>query len=150
MTQRPSLDEYFLEIASVVGKRATCRRHRVGSVIVLDKRIIATGYNGAPSGMDHCLDVGCIRDERGIPSGTQAQICKSVHSEQNAIIQAAVHGVSIAGGTLYCTHQPCILCTKMLINSGIKRVVFGEAYPDEDAIELFNECGIEYELLEVK
>lgn len=147
MTQRPSLDEYFLEIAFVVGKRATCLRKNVGAVIVRDKRILATGYNGAPSGMDHCLEIGCIRDLEKIPSGTRQEKCRAVHAEQNAIIQAAIHGVSIAGATIYCTHQPCILCAKMLINANIKRVVYATFYPDNDSLEFFRDAGVEVEYI---
>ncbi|AKB76456.1 dCMP deaminase [Methanosarcina lacustris Z-7289] len=147
MTERPSLDEYFLEIAFVVGKRATCLRNKVGAVIVRDKRILSTGYNGAPSGMEHCLETGCIRDIEKIPSGTRHEKCRAVHAEQNAIIQAAIHGVSIAGGTLYCTHQPCILCAKMLINSNIKRVVYSIPYPDTDSLEFFRSAGVEVEYI---
>ncbi len=145
MTERPSLDEYFLEIAFVVGKRATCLRNNVGAVIVRDKRILSTGYNGAPSGMEHCLEIGCIRDMEKIPSGTRHEKCRAVHAEQNAIIQAAIHGVSIAGATIYCTHQPCILCTKMIINSNIKRVVYATLYPDTDSLEFFRDAGVEVE-----
>lgn len=144
---RPTPDEYFLNISKVVATRSTCLRHKVGSVIVKDRRILATGYNGAPSGMAHCLDIGCIRETEHIPSGTQHEKCRAVHSEQNAIIQAAVHGVSIDGATLYCTHQPCILCAKMIINSGIKRVVYGESYPDEESLRYFDEVGIEVEYI---
>ncbi|AKB45641.1 MAG TPA: cytidine/deoxycytidylate deaminase family protein [Methanosarcina vacuolata] len=147
MTQRPSIDEYFLEIAFVVGKRATCLRKNVGAVIVRDKRILATGYNGAPSGMDHCLEIGCIRDLEKIPSGTRQEKCRAVHAEQNAIIQAAIHGVSIAGATIYCTHQPCILCAKMLINSNIKRVVYATYYPDNDSLEFFRDAGVKVEYI---
>lgn len=145
MTQRPSLDEYFLEIAFVVGKRATCLRRNVGAVIVRDKRILSTGYNGAPSGMEHCLEIGCIREMEKIPSGIRHEKCRAVHAEQNAIIQAAIHGVSIAGATLYCTHQPCILCTKMIINSNIKRVVYATLYPDTDSLKIFKDADVEVE-----
>jgi dCMP deaminase len=150
MTERPSLDEYFLEIAFVVSKRATCLRNHVGAVIVRDKRILSTGYNGAPSGIEHCLDIGCIRDLEKIPSGTRHEKCRGVHAEQNAIIQAAIHGVSISGATIYSTHQPCILCTKMIINSNIKRVVYATPYPDLDSLKFFKDAGIEvdYVLLE--
>ncbi|AKB53140.1 MULTISPECIES: deoxycytidylate deaminase [Methanosarcina] len=147
MTERPSLDEYFLEIAFVVGKRATCLRKNVGAVIVKDKRILSTGYNGAPSGMEHCLEIGCIRDLEKIPSGTRQEKCRAVHAEQNAIIQAAIHGVSIAGATIYCTHQPCILCAKMLINANIKRVVYATFYPDNDSLEFFRDAGVEVEYI---
>lgn len=139
---RPTIDNYFLEIASVVATRSTCLRHHVGSVIVRDKQILSTGYNGAPSKMDHCIDTGCIRDLEKIPSGTQHEKCRAVHSEQNAIIQAAIHGVSTEGATLYCTHQPCVLCAKMIINAGIRRVVFSKGYPDTEAIEYFKDVDI--------
>jgi dCMP deaminase len=140
---RPTLDEYFLEIASIIAKRSTCLRNNVGSVIVKDKRILSTGYNGVPSGMDHCLETGCIRDLEKIPSGTRHEKCRAVHSEQNAIIQAAIHGVSISGATIYCTHQPCVLCAKMIINSNIKRVVYATHYPDKDSLNFFEEAGVE-------
>lgn len=143
MVQRPTIDEYFMEIAGVVAKRSTCLRNIVGAVIVRDKRILATGYNGAPSNLEHCLDIGCIRQQQNIASGTRHELCRAVHAEQNAIIQSAVHGVSIAGSTLYCTHQPCILCAKMIINSGIKRVVYTNNYPDEEALRFFESAGVE-------
>ena len=143
MTERPSLDEYFLEIAFVVGKLPTCLRNNVGVVIVRDKRILSTGYNGAPSGMEHCLEIGCIRDIEKIPSDTRQEKCRGVHAEQNAIIQAAIHGVNVSGATIYCTHQPCILCTKMIINSNIKRVVYATPYPDTDSFTFFRDAGVE-------
>lgn len=142
MTERPNVDEYFLEISEVIAKRSTCLRNHVGAVIVKDKRILATGYNGAPRNMQHCLDIGCIRQKNNIASGTMHEKCRAVHAEQNAIIQAALHGVSIDSATLYCTHQPCILCAKMIINSNIKRVVFVQAYPDTDSINFFAEAGV--------
>ena len=145
MLKRPSLDENFLEIAFVVGKRATCLRNNVGAVIVRDKRILSTGYNGAPSGMEHCLDTGCIRDMEKIPSGTRHEKCRAVHAEQNAIIQAAIHGVSISESTIFSTHQPCILCTKMIINSNIKRVVYATLYHDNDSLKFFRDAGVEVE-----
>lgn len=140
---RPSTDPYFIEIAHVVAKRSTCLRNIVGSVIVKDKRIISTGYNGAPRNLAHCHDIGCIRIEQNIESGTRHETCRAVHAEQNAIIQAALHGVSTDGATLYCTHQPCILCAKMIINAHIKRVVYAISYPDSTALEFFNEAGVE-------
>ena len=143
MVQRPTLDEYFMEIAQVVAKRSTCLRNQVGAVIVLDKRILSTGYNGAPRNLQHCLDIGCIREQQNIASGTRHELCRAVHAEQNAIIQSALHGVSIENSTLYCTHQPCILCAKMIINSNIKRVVFANHYPDEDALNFFNSADVE-------
>lgn len=145
MTTRPRIDIYFLNIASIVATRSTCLRNHVGSVIVKNKRILSTGYNGAPSGMEHCLDIGCVRDLENIPSGTRHEKCRAVHSEQNAIIQAAIHGVSIEGATIYCTHQPCILCAKMIINANIKRVVYRNGYPDEDSLKFLHDASIEVE-----
>lgn len=141
--RRPSLDEYFMEIAKVVAKRSTCMRQQVGAVVVKEKRILATGYNGAPAGLPHCFDIGCLREQLKIPSGERHELCRAVHAEQNAIIQAAVHGVSIAGGTLYTTHQPCIMCAKIIINAKIKRVVYGKRYADERGLEFLREAGIE-------
>jgi dCMP deaminase len=141
-TRRPDLDEYFLKIASVVAERATCLRHHVGAVAVKDKHILATGYNGAPRGIAHCLDVGCLREQLGVPSGERHELCRAIHAEQNAIIQAAIHGVAIEGATLYCTHQPGILCAKMIINSGVKEIFFAEGYPDELSLAMFAEAGV--------
>ncbi len=141
--QRPGWDEYFLEIAHVVAKRSTCVRRQIGAVIVRDRRILTTGYNGAPSGLRHCLETGCLRDQLGIPSGTRTEMCRALHSEMNAIIQAAQHGVSTKGATLYCTHQPCSVCARMLINAGITRVVYTGGYPDDFSMELLQEAGIE-------
>ncbi len=141
--QRPDLDTYFMDIAKVVAKRSTCLRQNVGAVIVKDKRILSTGYNGAPTGLPHCLDIGCLREELNIASGERHELCRAVHAEQNAIIQAAVHGVSIAGGTLYTTHQPCIMCAKMIINAKIKKVVYGKRYADERGLEFLREANIE-------
>jgi dCMP deaminase len=143
MNKRPTLDEYFMEIAEVVAKRSTCLRNKVGAVIVRDKRILSTGYNGAPRDMEHCLEIGCIRDQQNIASGTRHELCRAVHAEQNAIIQSALHGVSVEGATLYCTHQPCILCAKMIINSKIKRVVYSNKYPDDEAINFFKKADVE-------
>ncbi len=142
MDTRPSLDEYFMNIAEVVATRATCLRNCVGAVIVRDKRIISTGYNGAPRNLEHCLDIGCIRDQENIESGTMHEVCRAVHAEQNAIIQAALHGVSTKDSVMYVTHQPCIICAKMIINAGIRRVVYGKEYPDVAGLELFGEAGI--------
>lgn len=142
---RPSWDDYFMEIAAVVAKRSTCLRRHVGAVIVKDKRLLTTGYNGAPQGLAHCGEVGCLREARHIPSGRNHELCRGTHAEQNAIVQAALHGVAIGGGTLYCTHQPCSACTKMIINAGIKRIVFEYAYPDELAAQLAADAGIESE-----
>ncbi len=145
---RPDLDEYFLKIASVVAERSTCRRHHVGAVAVKNKHILTTGYNGAPAGTKDCLELGCLRDERGIASGTRHEICRGIHAEQNAIIQAGLHGVSLEGSTIYCTHTPCILCAKMLVNAGIKRYVSFGRYSDEEFLPLFREAGIEVDIKE--
>ena len=132
-----------MNIAKVVAQRSTCTRRQVGAIIVKDKQILSTGYNGSPRGTSHCNDIGCIREKQNIPSGTRHEVCRAIHAEQNAIIQAALHGTSIRDSTLYCTHQPCILCAKMLINASIKRIVFANGYPDTDAIEMLNEAGVE-------
>ena len=143
---RPSSDEYFLKVASVVAERSTCRRHHVGAVAVRDKHILATGYNGAPSGLKDCLELGCLRDELNIPSGTRQEVCRGIHAEQNVIIQATLHGVSLEGSTIYATHTPCVLCAKMLVNARIKRYVsFGE-YNDSAFIVLFQEAGIQLDI----
>ncbi|MCL0094687.1 dCMP deaminase family protein [Dehalococcoidales bacterium] len=143
---RPDSDEYFLKIASVVAERSTCRRHHIGAVAVRDKHILATGYNGAPSGFKDCLELGCLRDEMNIPSGTRQEICRGIHAEQNVIIQATLHGVSLEGSTIYATHTPCILCAKMLVNAKIKRFVSFGKYEDNMFINLFKEAGIEVEI----
>lgn len=139
---RPSWDSYFLEITKVVASRSTCLRRHVGAVIIKDRRILATGYNGAPSGLAHCEDVGCIREAKGVPSGQRHELCRALHAEQNAILQAALYGVSIQGATIYCTTYPCVLCAKMLINVGIREVVVSGPYPDELATSLLEEAGI--------
>jgi len=139
---RPSWDEYFFQIAQQVATRSTCMRRQVGAVLVKDKRILSTGYNGAPRGISHCIEVGCLRDELGIPSGERHELCRALHAEQNAIAQSALHGVKIEGSTLYCTHQPCSLCAKMIINAGILEVYFDQGYPDELAAGFFDEAGI--------
>jgi len=143
---RPDIDEYFLKIASVVAERSTCLRHHVGAVAVRDKHILATGYNGAASGLKDCLELGCLRDELGIDSGTRQEIGRSIHAEQNVIIQASLNGVSLEGSTIYCTHSPCILCAKMLINAKIKRFVTFGSYADNSFVDLFREAEIEFEL----
>jgi len=141
---RPSWDEYFMKIAMLVSERSTCRRHHVGAVIVKNRQILTSGYNGAAAGLKDCLELGCLRDEKNIPSGERHEICRAIHAEQNAIIQAALHGVTIEGSTMYCTHTPCILCAKMIINSKIKRFVSYADYADNSFIELFKEAGIEF------
>ena len=146
MTGRPTVDDYFLKIALVVGERATCRRHHVGAVAVRDKHILSTGYNGAPAGAKDCLELGCLRDELKIPSGTRHEVCRGIHAEQNAIIQASLHGVSLEGSTIYCTHSPCVLCAKMLVNARIKRYVTFGKYSDDAFLQLFQEAGIEFDI----
>jgi dCMP deaminase len=141
-SERPSWEEYFFQIAQQVATRSTCERRKVGAVLVKDKRILSTGYNGAPKGISHCIDVGCLREELNIPSGERHELCRALHAEQNAIAQAALHGVKIEGSTLYCTHQPCALCAKMIINAGIVEVYFDQGYPDELAAGFFAEAGI--------
>ena len=143
---RPDLDEYFLKIALVVAERSTCRRHHIGAVAVKNKHILSTGYNGAAAGVRDCLELGCLRDEKNIPSGTMHEICRGIHAEQNAIIQASLHGVSIEEATIYCTHSPCILCAKMLTNARIRRFVTFGRYADDSFLELFDEAGIEFDL----
>ncbi|MFC1952639.1 cytidine/deoxycytidylate deaminase family protein [Chloroflexota bacterium] len=143
---RPEFDEYCLKIASVVGERSTCHRHHMGAIAVKDKHILSTGYNGAAAGLNDCLELGCLRDEMGIPSGTRHEICRAIHAEQNVIIQAALHGVSLESSTIYCTHTPCVLCAKMLVNARIKRFVSFREYSDNSFTDLFNEAGIKYEI----
>jgi dCMP deaminase len=143
---RPDIDEYFLKVASVVAERSTCRRHHIGAVAVRDKHILTTGFNGAPSGAKDCLELGCLRDEMGIPSGERQEICRGIHAEQNVIIQAALHGVSLEGSTIYCTHTPCVLCAKMLVNARIKRFVSFNQYSDNTFMNLFREAGIELDI----
>ena len=145
---RPSADEYFLKIASVVAERSTCLRHHMGAVAVKDKHILTTGYNGAAAGLKDCLELGCLRDENNIPSGTRIEICRAIHAEQNVIIQAALHGISLEGCTIYCTHTPCVLCAKMMINAKVKRVVIFTKYADDAFRELFREAGIQVDILE--
>jgi len=141
---RPSWDEYFMEITDIVAKRSTCLRRMVGAIIVKDKHILTTGYNGAPRGLDNCLEINtCLRQEMKIPSAEKHEICRGAHAEQNAIAQAAYHGIKIEGATLYCTFMPCVMCAKMLINAGIKRIVFKNFYPDDLAVQMLNESEIE-------
>jgi dCMP deaminase len=142
MGERPSYDEYFMEMAHVVSKRSTCLRRKVGAILVKDKHILSTGYNGAPKGMKHCLDVGCLRKQQNVPSGQRHEICRGLHAEQNAIIQAAVFGVSIIDSILYCTNTPCVVCAKMLINSGVKEIIFAGNYPDDLAKKMLKESKV--------
>ncbi len=140
---RPAWDDYFLDIVGIVANRATCIRRRVGAALVRDRRILSTGYNGAPSGLRHCLEIGCLREQMNIPSGERHELCRGLHAEQNAIIQAALHGVGVKGATLYCTNHPCIICAKMIINAGIVRIVVGGEYRDRLAEEMLTEAEIE-------
>jgi dCMP deaminase len=140
---RPAWDDYFLDIVGLVAKRATCLRRRVGAALVRDRRILSTGYNGAPSGLRHCLEIGCLRERLRIPSGERHELCRGLHAEQNAIIQAALHGVSVKGATLYCTNHPCMICAKMIINAGIVRIVVGGEYRDNLAEEMLAEANVE-------
>lgn len=142
---RPSWDEYFMEVTRVVASRATCLRRQLGAVIVKDKRILATGYNGPPSGLAHCTDIGCLRQEKGIPSGERYEFCRGLHAEQNAIIQAASYGVSIKEAVIYTSCHPCVTCAKMIINAGIRRVVYASDFPDKLSRELLAEAGITVE-----
>lgn len=139
---RPSWDEYFMEITKLVAKRSTCLRRQVGAILVKDRRILTTGYNGSPQGLAHCSEVGCLREKLKVPSGERNELCRGIHAEQNALVQAALHGVSIQGAVLYVTHQPCVVCAKMLINAGIKEIITLDDYPDELARELLAEAGI--------
>ncbi len=139
---RPGWDEYFMEIAHLVARRSTCRRRAVGAVLVKDKRILTTGYNGAPMGLAHCLEIGCLREKLSVPSGERHELCRGLHAEQNAVIQAALHGVSIRGADLYCTNLPCSICAKMLINAGIGRIHYASGYADELGRSMLDEAGI--------
>ncbi|MDX9710420.1 MAG: cytidine/deoxycytidylate deaminase family protein [Trichloromonas sp.] len=141
--ERPSWEEYFMEIASLVARRSTCLRRQVGAVMVKGKNILATGYNGTPSGITHCEQAGCLRQQLNVPSGERHELCRGLHAEQNAIIQAAKHGVNIADATLYCTNSPCIICSKMLINAGVRRIIYREGYPDLLSMEMLAESGVE-------
>lgn len=148
--QRMPWPDYFMRIAFLVAERSTCLRRKVGAVAVKDKRILATGYNGAPSNVPHCEQTGCLREQLGVPSGQRHEICRGLHAEQNVIVQAAVHGVSIYGAEVFCTTQPCLICSKLLINTGVKAVYFAESYPDELAESLMHEAGVRYELVDAE
>ena len=142
---RPSWDEYFMQIVEIIKTRSTCLRRQVGALIVKDKRILTTGYNGAPVGCQHCAEIGCMRERLNVPSGKNHELCRAIHAEQNAIVQAAYSGTSLNGGTLYVSTQPCSLCAKMIINAGIKRIVYDGDYPDPLAMELLKEANIAVE-----
>lgn len=144
---RPDWDQYFMKLAFLAAERSTCRRHHVGAVIVRNKRLLTTGYNGAAAGTKDCLELGCLREQLGIPSGQRHEICRAIHAEQNAIIQAGLHGISIKDAIIYCTHSPCILCAKMLVNAGIQKFVMCIDYPDGGYKALFDEAGVAYQKL---
>jgi len=150
LLKRPSWDEYFLEVAGLVSKRATCLRRKVGAVLVKEKKILATGYNGAPSGLKHCIDIGCIREKLHIPSGERHELCRGLHAEQNVLLQAALYGISTRGSTLYITNQPCVICAKMLINAGIKEIVICRDYPDKLAGKFLKEAKIKVRRIKVR
>lgn len=144
MSRMPWQD-YFMNITYLVAERSTCTRRKVGAIAVKDKHILATGYNGSPAGVAHCFETGCLREQLGVPSGQRHEICRGIHAEQNVIVQAAVHGVSLAGATIYCTTQPCFICAKMLINCGVQGIYFAEEYPDELSEQMMKEAGIRFE-----
>ena len=146
---RPDWDAYFMEIATLVSKRSTCLRRQVGALVVKDRNILSTGYNGAPAGITHCEVTGCLREKLNVPSGERHELCRGLHAEQNAIIQAAYHGTSIKDSTLYCTNLPCSICSKMIINAGIKKIVYKDGYMDKLAEEMIVESGIDIERLEL-
>lgn len=131
-----------MAIAALVAGRSTCLRRKTGAVLVKDKRILSTGYNGAPSGLVHCEEAGCVRERLAVPSGSNHELCRGIHAEQNAVVQAARHGIAIEGAAIYCTHQPCVLCAKILLNAGVSEIVYAEPYPDELAEELLHESGV--------
>lgn len=140
--QRPGWDEYFMEIAGLVSKRSTCLRRKVGAVLVKERRILATGYNGTPTKITHCSTVGCLREKLKVPSGERHELCRGLHAEQNVLLQAALYGISLKDSTLYCTNQPCIICAKMLINAGIKEIVIRGDYPDKMAKDFLKQAKI--------
>jgi len=142
-SSRPSWEAYFMDITFLVARRSTCLRRAVGAIVVKDKRILSTGYNGAPTGIKHCLEAGCLREELNIASGKNHELCRGIHAEQNAIIQAAYHGVSIKGASLFCTNLPCSICAKMIINAGINRICYASGYADSMSEEMLKEAGID-------
>ncbi|HQK57293.1 MAG TPA: cytidine/deoxycytidylate deaminase family protein [Candidatus Syntrophosphaera thermopropionivorans] len=143
MEKRPSWQQYFMQMAFLASTRSTCLRRQVGAVLVKDNQILSTGYNGSPKGVRHCAEVGCLRKKNKVPSGQMHELCRGLHAEQNAIIQAGLNGSSARGATLYCTHQPCSICAKMIINAEIQTVYVAEKYPDELAEKLLAEAGVE-------
>ncbi len=146
--ERPSWDEYFMTLADEVATRTTCLRRAVGAIIVKEKRILATGYNGVPTGLRHCFVTGCLREKLGVPSGQRHEICRGLHAEQNALLQAARYGIDIEGSSIYITTQPCVVCAKMLINAGISEIIYRNPYPDELAMELLNESNIKIRIFD--
>jgi dCMP deaminase len=140
--KRPSWDEYFIDIADLISTRSTCLRRKVGAIIVKERRVLATGYNGTPSHIKHCDEVGCLREKLKIPSGERHELCRGLHAEQNVLLQAALYGISVKDSVLYCTNQPCVICAKMLINAGIKQIVVADGYPDQMAKDFLKEAGI--------
>ncbi|MEW6170698.1 MAG: cytidine/deoxycytidylate deaminase family protein [Candidatus Omnitrophota bacterium] len=146
--KRPSWDKYFLDIAHLVSRRSTCLRRAVGALIVKDRRILATGYNGTPSGIEHCCNVGCLREKLKIPSGERHELCRGLHAEQNALLQASLYGISVKDSVIYVTNQPCIICAKMIINAGIKEVIMAGHYPDKMAKEFLDEAGIKIRIVQ--
>ena len=149
LDERPSWDEYFMTLAKQVATRTTCIRRAVGCVLVRDKRIIATGYNGAPTGLHHCVETGCIRQKLDVPSGERHELCRALHAEQNALIQAARYGLPVDGSTIYITTQPCVVCAKMLINAGVQEIVYANPYPDELSLSMLEEAGIKLRVYNV-
>jgi dCMP deaminase len=141
--ERPSWTTYFMDITELVAKRSTCTRRAVGAVLVKDKRLLSTGYNGAPASVSHCSETGCLREKMNVPSGERHELCRGVHAEQNAIIQAAYYGVPINGASLFCTNLPCSICAKMLINAGISKIYYKDGYADAISEEMMNEAGLE-------
>lgn len=139
---RPDWDEYFISLAHLVSKRSTCLRRSVGAILVKDKKILATGYNGAPSNIAHCEKTGCLREKLNVPSGQRHELCRGLHAEQNAFLQAALHGTSVKDSILYSTTQPCIICTKMIINAGIKEIVISGDYPDKMSEKFLKEANV--------
>lgn len=139
---RPGWDEYFISIAELVSRRSTCLRREVGAILVRDKKILATGYNGAPANIVHCEKIGCLREKLNVPSGQRHELCRGLHAEQNAFLQAALHGTSVKNAIIYSTTQPCIICSKMLINAGIKEVVIAGAYPDKMSRDLLKQAKV--------
>ena len=148
--KRPTIDEYFMKMAHLAKTRSSCLRRQVGAVIVMDRRVLSTGYNGAPKGLAHCRDVGCAREKLNIPPGERHELCRGVHAEQNAIIQAAVFGTSIKNGIIYTTNHPCVVCAKLLINASIQEIVYDDDYVDDLAKEVLSQSNVEVRQFSLK